>query len=146
MVYVSSSVTNMHLLHKSVLNLGLLPPTFPSVNGSTAQPRVPCTATSVGAMREVTDGCSIPPNARDAPCSCPLCEVMHQRPPMLPFLCTPENSGPMKAWLPQHCAASTFNTCPHRALPCMQGPTVGIHVDLTVTPKACHTPADVPLH
>ena len=39
MVYVSSSVSDMYLSHESLLNLGLLSPTFPSVNGSAAQPR-----------------------------------------------------------------------------------------------------------
>ena len=146
MVYVSSSVSDMYLSHESLLNLGLLPPMFPAVNGSAAQPRAPSAASSVGATREVTEGCSTPSDARDAPCSCPLREVAPQRPPVLPFPCTPENNKRMKAWLLQRYAASTFNTCPHRALPCMQGPAVEIHVDPAATPKACHTPANVPLH
>ena len=116
MVYISSSVSDMYLSHESLLNLGLLPPTFPSVNGSAAQPRA----------------------ARDAPCSCPLGEVAPQRPPVLPFSCTPDNNKRMKAWLLQRYAASTFNTCPHRALPCMQGPAVEIHFHPAATPKACH--------
>ncbi len=52
----------------------------------------------------------------------------------------------MKAWLLQRYASSTFNTCPHRALPCMEGPPVEMHVDPGATPKACHTPANIPLH
>ena len=31
-------------------------------------------------------------------------------------------------------------------LPCMEGPPVEIHVDPAATPKACHTPANIPLH
>ena len=122
MVYVRSSVSDMYLSHESLLNLGLLPPTFPSVNGSAAQPRAPRAASSVGATREVTDGCSTPPDARDAPCSCPLREVAPQRPPVLPFPCTPENNKRMKAWLLQRYAPSTFNTCPHRALLACKAP------------------------
>ena len=52
----------------------------------------------------------------------------------------------MKAWLLDRYASSTFNTCPHRALPSMEGPPIEIHVEPTATPKACHTPAPVPLH
>ena len=32
-----------------------------------------------------------------------------------------------------------FNTCPHHLL-------IEIHVEPTATPKACHTPASIPLH
>ena len=52
----------------------------------------------------------------------------------------------MKAWLLDWYGSSTFNTCPHQALPCMEGPPIEIHVDPAATPKACHTPATVPLH
>ena len=136
----------MYLSHESLLNLGLLPPTFPSINDSTDQQRAPCAAHSVSATREVNDGCSTPHDACDVPCSCPLRAVTPQRPTELPFPCTPENNGRMKAWLLKRYAASTFNTCPHRALPCMEGPAVEIHVDPAATPTACHTPANVPLH
>lgn len=52
----------------------------------------------------------------------------------------------MKAWLLERYASSTFNTCPHRALPCKSGPPVEIHVDPTAVPNACHTPANIPIH
>ena len=52
----------------------------------------------------------------------------------------------MKAWLLDRYASATFNTCPHRALPSMEGPPIEIHVDPTAPPKACHTPATIPLH
>lgn len=52
----------------------------------------------------------------------------------------------MKAWLLARYASSTFNTCPHRVLPCMAGPPVEIHVDPKATPKACHKPASIPVH
>ena len=52
----------------------------------------------------------------------------------------------MKKWLLDRYAASTFNTCPHRALPSMEGPPIEIHIDPSATPKVCHTPAPVPLH
>lgn len=52
----------------------------------------------------------------------------------------------MKDWLLKRYASSTFNTCPHRALLCMEGPPIEIHVDPAATSKACHTAAIVPLH
>ena len=52
----------------------------------------------------------------------------------------------MKQWLLDRYASSTFNTCPHRALPCMSGPPMEIHIDENAIPKVCHTPATVPLH
>ena len=52
----------------------------------------------------------------------------------------------MKTWLLERYASSTFNTCPHGALPCMEGPPVEIHIDPSATPKAYHTAATIPLH
>jgi len=146
MVYVSSSVKSMYLSYESLLNLGLLPHTFPSIDDDVNQQRAPRTAPSVNATREINDGYSTHHDAHDVPCPCPLRQVAPQRPTKLPFPCIPENNVRMKAWLLERYAASTFNTCPHRALPCMEGPAVEIHLDPTATPKACHTPANVPIH
>ena len=52
----------------------------------------------------------------------------------------------MKDWLLQTFASSTFNTCPHRPLPCMTGPPVEIHLEDDALPKAVHKPAPVPVH
>ena len=77
----------------------------------------------------------------------PTLHMTHARAPVtLPFPCTPENNDRMKAWLLARYSSSTFNMCPRRALPCMEGPSIKMHVDATATPKACHTPANIPLH
>jgi len=52
----------------------------------------------------------------------------------------------MKEWLLQRYDASTFNTCPHRALHFMAGPPIEIHVDLFAKPVVVHTPSSIPLH
>ena len=52
----------------------------------------------------------------------------------------------MKAWILKRYASSTFNTCPHAALPSMDGPPVEIHLDPNAPPKACSTPANIPIH
>ena len=145
----------MFLSYESLLDLGLISNDFWSPDHVRHKARHPSNADSPGipsdtpsnnAIRTMNDGCSAPHNSHDASCSCPQREVSPPRPSELPFPCTPENNKRMKAWLLDRYAASTFNTCPHRALPCMEGPPVEIHVDPTATPKACHTPANVPLH
>ena len=145
MVYVSRSVQSMYLSYESLLNLGLLPRTFPSINDDACQLQAPRACPAISAMG-CHDGSPAPHDAHDVPCACPLRQVVPPRPTALPFPCTPANNERMKAWLLDRYGASTFNTCPHRALPCMEGPAVEIHVDPAAPPKACHTPANVPLH
>ena len=139
MVYVSSSVQTMYFSCESLLNLGLLPHDFPShseESNSDEQRRPGDTDVAdssphhllVNATRSLNDGCTTP-NPDDATCSCPQRAVTPPRPPALPFPYIPDNIAKVKAWLLQRYASSTFNTCPHRALPCMEGPPVEMHVD-----------------
>ena len=153
MVYVSSSVNAMYLSYESLLNLGILSQIFTSAdspNGANHSNDMPHSTKNVqpvtSEVRSINEGCSTPCARREEPCSCPQREVTPLRPAKLPFPCTTDNNGRMKAWLLERYASSTFNTCPHRALPCMEGPPVEIHVDPGATPKACHTPATIPLH
>merc|ERR1712079_727894 len=48
--------------------------------------------------------------------------------------------------LMNHYKSSTFNVCPHQKLPLMHGPELELHVDPTVKPHVCHTPAPVLAH
>ena len=154
MVYVSSSVQAMYLSYESLLNLGLLSSDFSLRRSTEASEEGPATYTpkptleppSTNATRSINNGCSLPNPSQAFACSCPQRAVPPLRPAELPFPCLPENNDRMKAWLLYRYASSTFNTCPHRALPCMEGPPIEIHVNPTATPKACHTPATVPLH
>ena len=157
MVYVSSSVHAMYLSYDSLLNLGVLSKDFPSLK-TTPIPKEGCHTRDsdpadanrkpppVNAVRSINDGCTTTSDPNDITCSCPQRDATPPRPSELPFPCTPDNNGRMKAWLLDRYASSTFNTCPHRALPSMEGPPIEIHVEPTATPKACHTPAPVPLH
>ena len=149
MVYVSSSVRAMYLSYESLLDLGLLPMDFPSSNGGGGPgdkrgPGTPDKPLSVNAAGSTKGGCKVNPQVTQ--CSCPQRTAPPSRPQALPFPCTPENNGRMKVWLLERYASSTFNTCPHQALPCMEGPPVDMHVDPAAKPKACHTAATVPLH
>ena len=137
MVYVSSSVQGMYLSYDTLLNLGVLRSIFPSVGQAGVN------SPSVNVIREIHDGCDTPGNET---CSCPQRTVTPPRPKDLPFTCTPENNDKMKKWLLERYSSSTFNTCPHRMLPCMEGPPVEIHLEPSALPKACHTPADITLH
>lgn len=154
MIYVSSSVNAMYLSYDTLLSLGLLPRGFPShdggagagsgtgpdtLAGSEALSSVDAKAPLEG-DHETHDGSHV------AQCSCPLRTAPPPRPVTLPFPCTSLSIGRMKEWLLHRYASSTFNTCPHQALPCMEGPPIEIHVDPGATPKACHTAANVPLH
>ena len=95
-------------------------------------------------VRALFAGCSQPLD--NSQCECPQRTAVPQKPKVLPFAPTPENIPQMKQWLLDRYASSTFNTCPHRALPCMSGPPMEIHIDESATPKVCNTPAPVPLH
>lgn len=96
-------------------------------------------------LRPLSSGCSNP-NGENEPCACPMRTPVSGRPNALPFPATPENIYRMKDWLVDRYASSTFNTCPHRALPCITGPPMEIQIDDSATPKACRKPAAVPLH
>ena len=143
MVYVSSSVREMFLSYETLLNLGLLANELPSSHSGT--PPKTNKAPPINATRSVNDVCCTA-TAHSVACSCPQRETAPPRPSELPSHCTPENNERMRAWLLERYASSTFNTCPHRALPYMEGPPIEIHVDPNATPKACHTQANVPLH
>ncbi|KAK2563731.1 Uncharacterized protein P5673_012717 [Acropora cervicornis] len=157
MVYVSSSVHAMYLSYDALLNLGVLSKDFPSLK-TTPIPKEGCHTRDsdpadanrkpppVNAVRSINDGCTTTSDPNNITCSCPQRDATPPRPSELPFPCTPDNNGRMKGWLLDRYASSTFNTCPHRALPSMEGPPIEIHVEPTATPKACHTPAPVPLH
>ena len=142
MVYVSSRVRAMYLSYDTLLNLGLLSTDFPS-NASTEEhsdpPDATCKPTHINAPGPIDNGGDATQGAQNTPCSYPKRTAPPTRPTALPFPCTPENNDRMKAWLLARYASSTFNTCPHQPLPCMEGPSIEIHVDPDAMPKACHT-------
>ena len=141
----------MYLSYDSLLNLGLLSKDFPLPQGPESHrstdslnhsPNLPTT----NACRLINDGCTGSHNSQDTTYTCPQRTAPPSRPKELPFPCTADNNETMKAWLLDRYASSTFNTCPHRTLPCMDGPSVEIHVDPNAKPRASHTPATIPLH
>ena len=158
MVYVSSAVRGMYLSHSSMMGLGIVGCEFPVVGVVGQQPerevssgvaggdRLGRGTSSLHAVRGLGSGCVNPPASSSHPCSCPQRTAPPSRPSELPFAPVRENNDRMKKWLLARYATSTFNTCPHRPLSCMDGPPVEIHVDPSATPRAVHTPAAVALH
>lgn len=147
MIYVSKVAQSMFLSHETLLNLGIIPEDFPNSNFKTKNVHNECTyKSSINVIRTLTNGCDTLTAKNKISCSCPQRTVAPSRPEQLPFPCLPKNNLKMKDWLLDRYKSSTFNTCPHRSLPCMEGPPVEIHVEESATPKACHTPANIPLH
>ena len=159
MVYVSSSVHDMYLSYESLLDLGLLADGGFQYIRNVANPHDQRQDESqesetprsqgtpiINATRSINDGCDAATEPHNPSCSCPQRQAPPLRPSELPFPCTLENKERMKTWLLERYASSTFNTCPHRPLQCMDVPPVEIHMESTATPKACHTPASIPLH
>ena len=147
MVYVSEAARGFYLSWEAMMDLGIVSPNFPSV-GAAADPAVtqqpPTRSTerhgslNAGGLAQTTDSidsCSFPPRT-----------VVPVRPVALPFECTPANNSKMEEWLLHRFTSSTFNTCPHRPLPCMTGPPVEIHLEDGVIPRTVHTAAPVSIH
>ena len=152
MVYVSNSCQGFYLSWEAMVDLGIVSSSFPSVGDESAacelheaRPEIARPSTHKN-IRALNAGCASARTDQDSPCSCPPRSVVPVDPPTLPFECIPENKQKMKDWLLDHFASSTFNTCPHRPLPCMAGPPVEIHLNDDATPKSVHTPASLPLH
>ena len=147
MVYASEAARGFYLSREAMMDLGIVSPNFPSV-GAAADPAVtqppPTISTerhdslNAGGLAQTTDSIDS--------CSCPPRTVVPVRPVALSFECTPANNSKMEEWLLHRFASSTFNTCPHRPLPCMTGPPVEIHLEDGVIPRAVHTAAPVPIH
>ena len=154
-VYVSKSLNGFFLSRETMVQLFIIDEEFPVIgqckneyldkdNCINYGRDLFCNDLDDDVVRELFSGCSHPQS--NSQCECPQRTAVPPKPKSLPFTPTPENIPKMKQWLIDRYASSTFNTCPHRALPCMSGPPMEIHIDESATPKVCHTPATVPLH
>ena len=142
-VIVSDSVKGFFLSCNTMKELLIIDRQFPIIGS--AAPSVKSIKPNEFSIRALSAGCGHPHD--DLPtCNCPQRTVVPDKPKSLPFDPIPENNAKMKQWLLDRYASSTFNTCPHRALPCMTGPPMAIHIDDSAEPKVCHKPAPVPLH
>ncbi len=115
------------------------PPPSKQQRGSTVQQQ------TINVVRALDSGCCTG-NGNGNACACPQRTAVPKRPSALPIPCHAENIDKMKKWMLDHFASSTFNTCPHRPLPCMAGPPIEIHINDGAPPRACHTAASIPVH
>ena len=136
MVYVSKSVNDFYLSYDTMIDLGIIPATFPSVGDA-------FTCADLNAAAGTSQSAATSPASV---CTCPSRTAVPSRPTKLPFECTAANIRRMREWLLTQFATSTFNTCPHQYLPCMKGPPIEMHLDSAATPRVCHTAANVPIH
>ena len=118
------------------MDLCIIPRDFPNIGGAesaaNASYSAPATTTSTGVSCE--------------DCNNLIRTQVPTRPIELPFTAVPENNEKMEQWLLQYFSSSTFNQCPHQPLPEMVGPPLEIHLRDNAIPKACHTPATIPLN
>ena len=144
-IYVSNNVNGLFMSKDTLVKLFVINEDFPLIgqhkNVKPVNYEILCNSVD---KRDLMSGCSHPID--DGLCKCPQRTAVPPKPKNLPFAPTEENIPKMKQWLLDRYASSTFNTCPHRALPCLVGPEMEIHIDDNATPSVCHTPATVPLH
>ena len=151
LIYISDSVNDFFLSFDSMLDLGIINQTFPSVGAysdSAQQESAEAEDKEENQqyVRALHSGCTDTADTDAIGCKCPQREAVPTRPKKLPFAPIPENNEKMRDWLLDRYSRSSFNTCPHRPLPCMTGPPIQIHMEETATPKTCHTAAPIPLH
>ena len=157
-VYVSNSVRGFYLSYDTMKNLYIVGNDFPTIGSCmildankdkkpylNAHPHANKVDKDNISIRSISSGCAHP-NNDTVTCECPQRTAVPSRPQSLPFPAIPENNDKMRQWLLDRYASSTFNTCPHRALPCMSGPPMEIHIEESAVPKVCNKPAPVPLH
>lgn len=146
-IYVSDSVDDFYLSYDSMLDLGIIDRAFPTIGAyntptqSVPEKDYPPASLPVGSIQS---GCAVIASGEN--CNCPQREAIPLKPTSLPFTPSIENNERMRQWLLDRYKQSTFNTCPHRPLPCMTGPPIEIHVEETAKPRTCHTAAPIPLH
>ena len=145
LVYISDCVNDFFLSYDTMLDLGIVDRSFPTVGACTqSNPVEPKIQENQQYVRSINSGCSS--SQGEHVCNCPQRESIPRKPSSLSFAAIPENNGEMRDWLLEWYSKSTFNTCPPRPLPCMTGPPVEMHVDETAKPKTYHTAAPIPLH
>ena len=142
MVYISPDAHSFFLSKDAMVQLGVIPPSFPQI-GSMLNPNED---TINASEMSGSDQQNEQESETIAVCGCMRRRLPPGKPERLPFECSLENSERMKRWLLDRYSSSTFNQCPHQLLPAMEGPPVSFHVADDSRPVKLITPAPVPLH
>ena len=151
LVYISSSVDQLYLSKAACIDLGTIPPEFPSI-GSWVQDQKSSPVTAVSAVAASVSTPTKCSNSGvvthgDTPCSCPTRTAPPSDPPVLPCSPTKENLSILRAYVLDRYASSAFNCCERQALPLMQDSSpLRLFVDDQAKPKAITTPSQIPAH
>ena len=144
MVYISPQANSFFLSKEAMVQLGIIPPSFPSI-GSTTTSNVAASRTNSTPTGDTSCPTSRFPGI--AECGCPIRTLGPDLPQRLPFEPTEENIPAMKAYLLKEYASSVFNQCPHQELPSIDAPAMKFHVNVKdMRPICLRTPASIPLH
>ena len=136
MVYISPEANSFFLSREALVQLGVIPSTFPQVGAAFTEPDTECAnVTETEAVKPTTPCCDCP--KRVAPAS---------KPDKLPFKACSENVPKMKQYIINRWGPSTFNKCPHQVLPEIDAPEMKLHVSPDAKPINLRTPAPVALH
>ena len=140
MIYVSRDVRGFYLSYDTMLNLDMLPKSFPGPGCA----NIELTSGGTDGLLQSMDNHRITKETTE--CDCPQRAPVPPRPAELPFECSPDNNEKMKEWLLEYFKNSTFNNCPHTPLPAMDGPPLEIHLKEDSKPFAHTKAAKIPLH
>ena len=132
MVYISPDANAFYLSMEAMIQLRIVPASFPQIGAADVQPMV--------------SAVTVFPSNAIAPCGCPRRTKPPPRYSELPFEPIVENIAKMKERLLKDFASSTFNQCVHQKLPSMDGPELDIHIDPNAKLVNFTTPATIPLH
>ena len=143
MTYISQYVVGFYFSFKSMVKLGIIPGDFAATRRNTQEANRAAVHV-IEISREANAGCMSSEASHH--CWCSRRTELLKRTRSLPLQCTPSNSAEMREWPTKEFAGSTFNTCHHRPLPSMKGPSVEIHLSERAVPRAVHTAAVVPVH
>jgi hypothetical protein len=135
MVYISPDARCFYLSKEAMVQLQIIPRSFPRVGGARE-----C---SIGQIK--VDAVDITEPVQAA-CGCPCRTKAPAKPDALPFQASLENVDKMKLWLLERYASSSFNCCPHQVLPDMKGPPMELHVSPDAKFVKFTTPASIPIH
>ena len=143
--YVSNQVSETYLSRDCCLQLQTIPPDFPSIGSCPPDMGLVAASNVVPSLAPCSN--SGIPSTSDTPCTCPRRTLPPSAPATLPCPATEENLPILKQFILDRYASSAFNCCEHQPLPLMKGSEpLRLFVDPKATPRAIHTPAQVPLH
>ena len=144
MVYISPQANSFFLSKEAMVQLGVIPPSFPSIGSTIVQQQSDIAAARTNSTPA---GKPAPCKSGVAECGCPVRTVGPDLPQKLPFTPTENNIPAMKSYMLDKYASSVFNQCPHQELPSIDAPAMKFHVNVKdMKPVCLKTPASIPLH